>query len=231
MLTDEESAALLLSLKVSLWAVAAMLPPGIALGWLLARRRFPGKSLVEAMVHLPLVLPPTVTGYCLLLLLGRNGWLGRWLAELFGITLSFNWKGAAAAAAVMSFPLLVQAVKLAMSLVEPRLEQAAATLGAGPTRVFLTVTLPLAAPGILTGTILSFARSVGEFGATITFVGNVEGQTRTLPLAFFTYTQSVDGEQPALRLLVISVLLAFAALLGSEWLGRRLQRRLAGERA
>ncbi|QSA96782.1 molybdate ABC transporter permease subunit [Methylococcus sp. EFPC2] len=228
MLTEEEISALLLSLKVSLWAVAGMLPPGILLGWLLARRRFPGKSLLEATVHLPLVLPPTVTGYVLLLAFGRNGWLGGWLHDALGITFAFTWKGAAIAAAVMSFPLLVQAVKLAMSLVEPRLEQAAATLGAGPARVFMTVTLPLAFPGILTGTILSYARSVGEFGATITFVGNIAGETRTLPLAFFTYTQSVDGEEPAMRLVFISVALAFTALLGSEFLARRAERRLRG---
>jgi molybdate transport system permease protein len=227
-MTEEELSALRLSLKVSLWAVAGMLPPGILLGWFLARRRFPGKSLVESMVYLPLVLPPTVTGYLLLLIFGRHGWVGRWLNQTFGITLGFSWKGAAIAAAVMSFPLLVQAVKLAMRLVEPRLEQAAATLGASPVRVFLTVTLPLASPGILTGTILSFARSVGEFGATITFVGNVAGETRTLPLAFFTYTQSIDGDAPAVRLLFLSLALAFAALLGSEFLARRAERRLRG---
>lgn len=227
-MTDEELSALALSLKVSLWAVAGMLLPGVLLGWLLARRRFPGKSLLEATIHLPLVLPPTVTGYVLLLAFGRNGWLGHWLHEVFGVILAFTWKGAAIAAAVMSFPLLVQAVKLAMSLVEPRLEQAAGTLGASPLRVFLTVTLPLASPGILTGTILSYARSVGEFGATITFVGNIAGETRTLPLAFFTYTQSVDGEAPALRLVFISIALAFAALLGSEFLARRAERRLRG---
>jgi molybdate transport system permease protein len=227
-MTEEELSALQLSLKVSLWAVAGMLPPGVLLGWLLARRRFPGKSLLEATLHLPLVLPPTVTGYFLLLAFGRNGWLGRWLHEAFGASLVFNWKGAAIAAAVMSFPLMVQAVKLAMSLVEPRLEQAAGVLGAGPLRAFLTVTLPLASPGILTGAILSYARSVGEFGATITFVGNIAGETRTLPLAFFTYTQSPDGDGPALRLACISVALAFAALLGGEFLGRRVQRRLRG---
>jgi molybdate transport system permease protein len=227
-MTPEELSALLLSLKVSLWAVAGMLPPGVCLGWLLARRRFPGKSLVEATVHLPLVLPPTVTGYLLLLALGRKGWLGHWLYETFGLSLAFTWKGAAIAAAAMSFPLMVQAVKLAMSLVEPRLEQAASTLGASPLRVFLTVTLPLASPGILTGTILSYARSVGEFGATITFVGNIAGETRTLPLAFFTYTQAPDGEAPALRLVLISIALAYAALLGGEFLARRAERRLRG---
>jgi molybdate transport system permease protein len=228
MLTPDEIDALTLSLEVSLWAVAGMMMPGVLLGWLLARRQFVGKALLEATVHLPLVLPPTVTGYLLLLAFGRNGSIGRWLHDALGITLAFNWKGAAIAAAVMSFPLLVQAIKLAVSLVEPRLEQAAGTLGASPLRVFLTITLPLSAPGILTGTILSFARCIGEFGATITFVGNIAGQTRTLPLAFYTYTQSVDGDQPALRLLVISILLAFAALLGSEALNRRLQRRLSG---
>jgi molybdate transport system permease protein len=227
-LTPEELSALTLSLKVSLWAVAVMLPPGILLGWLLARRRFPGKALLEATLHLPLVLPPTVTGYMLLLAFGRNGWLGRWLHDALGVTLVFNWKGAVAAAAVMSFPLLVQSIKLAMSLVEPKLEHAARTLGANPLRIFFTITLPLASPGILTGTILGFARSVGEFGATITFVGNIAGETRTLPLAFFTYTQSVDGDEPAMRLVFISIALAFSALLGSDYLTRRAERRLHG---
>ncbi len=229
MLTPEEWSALWLSLKVSVWCVAAILPPGVLLGWLLARKQFYGKALVEAVVHLPMVLPPVVTGYMLLLALGRNGWLGRWLHEGLGVSVAFSWKGAVIASAVMSFPLMVRAVRLAMSLIEPRLEQAASTLGAGPLRVFFSITLPLAAPGLVTGAILSFARSLGEFGATITFVGNIEGETRTLPLALYTYTQTPGTEEPALRLALISMAAAFAALIGSEILTRRAEQRLSGD--
>jgi molybdate transport system permease protein len=229
LLTPEELSALLLSLKVSLWAVAVILPPGVLLGWLLARRQFHGKAVIEAIIHLPMVLPPVVTGYVLLLGLGRRGWLGHWLHGTFGISVAFSWKGAVIASAVMSLPLMVRAVRLSMSLIEPRLEQAASTLGAGPARVFFTVTLPLAAPGVLTGAILGFARSLGEFGATITFVGNIEGETRTLPLALYTYTQTPGTEEPALRLVLISLAAAFAALIGSELLTRRTERRLNGD--
>ena len=198
MLTEAEVSALLLSLRVSLWSVAATLPPGVLLGWVLARFQFAGKAAIEAVLHMPLVLPPVVIGYVLLLAFGANGWLGYWLAELFDVRVAFTWKGAAIASAVMGFPLMVRAVRLAMSLVDPRLELAASTLGARPWKVFLTITLPLAAPGILTGAILSFARSLGEFGATITFVGNIEGETRTLPLALYTYTQTPGMDQPRL---------------------------------
>jgi molybdate transport system permease protein len=229
MLTPEEWSALSLSLRVSLWSVAIMLPPGVLLGWLLARRQFHGKSVVESVLYMPLVLPPTVTGYLLLLAFGRNGWLGRWLHDWLGITVAFNWKGAVLASAAMSFPLLVQAIRLSMSLIDPRLEQAASTLGAGPLRVFFTVTLPLAAPGLIAGAILGFARSLGEFGATITFVGNIDGETRTLPLAFFTYTQTPGGEESAHRLVLVALAVAFAALIGSEILTRRAERRLSGE--
>ncbi len=229
MLTAEEWSALSLSVKVSLWCVALVLPPGVFLGWLLARRQFYGKSVIEAAAHLPMVLPPVVTGYLLLLSFGRNGWLGRWLKETFDLSVSFSWKGAVLASAVMSFPLMMRAVRLSMSLIDPRLEQAASTLGAGPLRVFFTVTLPLASPGLLTGAILSFARSLGEFGATITFVGNIEGETRTLPLALYTYTQTPGTEQPALRLVLLSTAVAFAALLGSEALTRRTEQRLRGD--
>ena len=228
-LTAEEWSALSLSLKVSLWCVAAVIPPGVLLGWLLARRQFRGKSVLEAIVHMPLVLPPVVTGYVLLLTFGRNGWLGHWLYDWFGISVAFTWKGAVIASAVMSFPLMVRAVRLSMSLIESRLEQAASTLGASPFRVFFTVTLPLATPGILTGAILSFARSLGEFGATITFVGNIENETRTLPLALYTYTQTPGTEEPAMRLVLIAMAAAFAALIGSEVLTRRAERRLSGE--
>lgn len=226
MLTPEEWSALLLSVKVSLWSVAVTLPPAVLIGWLLARRRFYGKALAEALIHMPLVLPPVVIGYLLLLTFGRNGWLGHWLYAWFGISVAFTWKGAAIASAVMGFPLTVRAVRLSMSLVEPRLEQAASTLGAGPLRVFFTVTLPLAAPGIVTGAVLGFARSLGEFGATITFVGNVVDETRTLPLALYTYTQTPGMEGPALRLVMISMAAALAALIASEVLTRRGERLL-----
>lgn len=229
MLTEEEVSALLLSLKVSLWCVAVTLPPGVLLGWVLARFQFAGKAVIEAVLHMPLVLPPVVIGYVLLLSFGANGWLGYWLAELFDIRVAFTWKGAAIASAVMGFPLMVRAVRLSMSLVDPRLELAANTLGAKPWKVFATITLPLAAPGILTGAILSFARSLGEFGATITFVGNIEGETRTLPLALYTYTQTPGMDEPAFRLVLISLAVALVALVASEILGRRAESRLLGE--
>jgi len=227
-LTDLEWEALTLSLKVSSLSVAGSLPPGILAAWILARKRFPGKSVADGLVHLPLVLPPVVTGYFLLILLGRRGWVGEWLHDALGITFAFNWKGAALAAAVMAFPLLVRAVRLSIEGVDRGLEAAARTLGAGPVRVFFTVTLPLIVPGILTGVILAFARSLSEFGATITFVSNIPGETRTLPLALYTLTQMPGGEAGALRLCLISVGVAFVALIASEVLSRRLARRLAG---
>lgn len=225
-LNASELSALALSAKVSLWSVVLILVPGVFAGWLLAKREFRGKALLDGLFHLPLVLPPVVTGYVLLLLLGRNGSLGVWLHDVFGLTLAFNWHGAVVAAAVMGFPLMVRAVRLSMSLVDKRLEQAARSLGAGPLRVYFTVTLPLALPGVITGTILAFARSLGEFGATITFVGNIDGETRTLPSAIYTYTQVPGGETPALRLVVISVALALAALLASEIAAKRAERQL-----
>lgn len=228
--TPEELSALWLSLKVSVWCVALIAVPGLVTGWLLARVRFPGKALVDGLVHLPLVLPPVVPGYLLLLLLGRNGPLGRWLDETWGVTFAFTWQGAVIASALMAFPLMVRAVRLAMALVDPRLEDAARTLGAGPLRVWLTVTVPLALPGVLAGLVLAFARSLGEFGATVTFAGNVAGETRTLPLAIYTYTQMPGGDGPALRLVVISILLALAALWASEWGARRAERRLRKRR-
>ena len=222
--TPEELTALWLSLKIGLWCTALIAVPGIVTGWLLARVRFPGKAIVDGLVHLPLVLPPVVPGYLLLLLLGRQGPVGRWLYETWGIALAFTWQGAVVASALMAFPLMVRAVRLAVTLVEPRLEEAARTLGAGPLRVWLTVTVPLSLPGILTGLVLAFARSLGEFGATVTFVGNVAGETRTLPLAIYTYTQIPGGDGPALRLVVISILLALAALGVSELGARRVER-------
>ncbi|MDG4597465.1 MAG: molybdate ABC transporter permease subunit [Candidatus Contendobacter sp.] len=229
--TPEELTALWLSLKIGLWCTALIAVPGIVTGWLLARVRFPGKAIVDGLVHLPLVLPPVVPGYLLLLLLGRQGPLGRWLYETWGIALAFTWQGAVIASALMAFPLMVRAVRLAVTLVEPRLEEAARTLGAGPLRVWLTVTVPLSLPGILTGLVLAFARSLGEFGATVTFVGNVAGETRTLPLAIYTYTQIPGGDGPALRLVVISILLALAALWVSELGARRVERMLGNRRA
>lgn len=229
--TPEELTALWLSLKIGLWCTALIAIPGVVTGWLLARLRFPGKAIVDGLVHLPLVLPPVVPGYLLLLLLGRQGPVGRWLYETWGITLAFTWQGAVIASALMAFPLMVRAVRLAVTLVEPRLEEAARTLGAGPLRVWLTVTVPLSLPGILTGLVLAFARSLGEFGATVTFVGNVAGETRTLPLAIYTYTQIPGGDGPALRLVIISILLALVALWVSELGARRIERLLGNRRA
>jgi len=225
-LTALEREAVTLSLQVAGWAVVLSLPVGIFTAWALARGRFPGKPLLEALVHLPLVLPPVVMGYLLLVLLGRNGLIGGALYRYLGISLAFTWKGAVLAAAVMAFPLLVRAVRLSLESVDPGLEAAARTLGAGPMRVFFTVTLPLMAPGILTGTLLAFARSLGEFGATITFVSNIRGETQTLPLALYTLTQVPDGETGAMRLCILSVLIAMVALIISETLSRRVAARM-----
>lgn len=227
-LTPLELEALRLSLWVSAWAVAGSLPFGIVVAWLLARRDFPGKSLVDGLIHLPLVLPPVVIGYLLLVAFGRRGVLGAWLYEATGLTFAFNWKGAALAAAVMAFPLLVRAVRLSLEGVDRGLESAARTLGAGPLRVFATVTLPLSTPGIVTGLILAFARSLGEFGATITFVSNIRGETQTLPLALYTLTQVPGGEAGAMRLCIIAVVIAMAALVASEWAARRFASLLRG---
>ena len=227
-LTDIEIEALRLSIWVSLWSVAISLPAGIFIAWILARKNFPGKNLLDGIVHLPLVIPPVVTGYLLLVLLGRNGVIGSILHKYLGIVLTFDWKGAVLAAAVMSFPLLVRAVRLSLENVDQGLESAARTLGAGPLRVFFTVTLPLTIPGIITGLILAFARSLGEFGATITFVSNIRGQTQTLPLALYTFTQVPDGEIGAMRLCILSIFIAMAALLCSEVTARHFAGRLKG---
>ena len=227
-LTSMEWEALRLSLWISFWAVAVSMPFGILVAWILARLRFPGKSIFDGIVHLPLVLPPVVTGYVLLVLFGRNGPLGAFLQDHLGVTLAFNWKGAALAAAVMAFPLLVRAVRLSMESVDQELEAAARTLGAGPLRVFFTVTLPLVAPGIISGLILSFARSLGEFGATITFVSNIPGETRTLPLALYTLTQMPNGETGAMRLCLLSVGVAMVAMVLSEMAARRFPGQLKG---
>jgi len=221
-----EIEALRLSLWVAVWSVTLSLPLGLLTAWILARTRFPGHGLLNGVVHLPLVLPPVVVGYLLLVLLGRQGPLGRALFDWFGVTLPFTWQGAALAAGVMAFPLMVRAMRLSLESVDRRLEAAARTLGARPAAVFLTVTLPLMAPGILAGVILAFARALGEFGATITFAANIPGETRTLPLALYSMIQTPGGEAPALRLAIVSVLISLGALAVSETLARRLRARL-----
>ncbi len=227
-LSDPEWQALLLSLRVSFLAVLFSLPFGILFAWILVRCRFPGKALLDGIIHLPLVLPPVVVGYLLLVVMGRHGPVGSILWEWFGISFAFSWRGAALAAAVMSFPLMVRAIRLALEGVDMRLEQAARTLGAGRWRVFCTITLPLTLPGIIVGTVLAFARSLGEFGATITFVSNIPGETRTLPSAMYTLIQTPGGEGAAARLCVIAIVLALASLLVSEWLARRSRQRMGG---
>ncbi|MCX7363308.1 MAG: molybdate ABC transporter permease subunit [Alphaproteobacteria bacterium] len=220
-MTPEEWTAVRLSLLVSVTAMVASLPLGIAVAWLLARGRFWGKSLLDTIVHLPLILPPVVTGYLLLILFGRQGTIGKFLDQTFGIVLSFRWTGAALACAVMGFPLMVRAIRLSIEAVDTRLESAAATLGANPLWVFATITLPLCLPGVIAGAILGFAKSMGEFGATITFVSNIPGETQTLPSAIYTFTQVPGGDAGAMRLTLVSVAISMAALLGSELLARR----------
>jgi molybdate transport system permease protein len=219
--TPEETTAIALSLKVAVAASLASLPPGLAVAWLLARRRFFGKSLLDALVHLPLVLPPVVVGYALLVALGHNGAIGRVLADHFGISLAFRWTGAALASAIMGFPLMVRAIRLSIEAVDRRLEQAAATLGASPLRVFFTVTVPLAWPGIVAGGVLAFAKALGEFGATITFVSSIPGETRTLSSAIYGLMQAPGGEAGIWRLALVALAISLAALMASEWLVRR----------
>ena len=226
-LTAEQWAAVVLSLKVSAAAMVFSLVPGIAVAWVLARRRFPGHGLLNALVHLPLILPPVVTGYALLILFGRKGLFGAAL-ESVGLVLAFRWTGAVLAAAVMAFPLMVRAIRLAFEAVDPRIEAAARTLGAPPWAVFLTVTLPLILPGVLAGAVLCFAKALGEFGATITFVSNIPGQTQTLPTAIYTLLQQPDGDAVAARLVLLSVALACGALALSEALSRAMARRIGG---
>lgn len=224
-LGPDEWQAVLLSLQVAASATLASLPLGLAVAWLLARRRFFGRAFLDGLVHLPLILPPVVTGYLLLLAFGRRGLFGEPLAEL-GIVFAFRWTGAALACAVMGFPLMVRAMRLSFEAVDRRLEDAAGTLGASPLMVFLTVTLPLSLPGCLAGAVLAFAKAMGEFGATITFVSNIPGETQTLPSAIYTLTQVPGGEGPALRLTLVSIVLSVAALLASEALAARAGRRL-----
>jgi molybdate transport system permease protein len=227
-LGPQEWQAVALSLKVSLWATVLSLPLGVLVAYALARGEFRGKQLLNGVVHLPLILPPVVTGYLLLLSFGRNGLIGGWLEDTFGLVLAFRWTGAVLAAAVMAFPLMVRAIRSAIEAVDPKLEQAAATLGASRIWVFVTITLPLILPGLITGAVLAFAKAMGEFGATITFVSNIPGQTQTLPLAIYTFLQVPGGESSAVRLVGLSVAVAMAALLASELLARRAARRVAG---
>ena len=204
------------------------MPFGIAVAWVLARVEFPGKTIINAIVHLPLILPPVVVGYLLLFLLGRRGIIGEFLNDVFGITIAFTWQGAALAAAVMAFPLMVRAIRLSIESVDIGTEQAARTLGAGPMRVFVTITLPLTLPGIITGCLLSFARSLGEFGATITFVSNIPGQTQTMPLALYSLINTPGGQAGAIRLVIAAIVLSFVALIISEILANRTRKRIRG---
>lgn len=220
-LTSTELDAIFLSLKVASAATILSMPIGILVAFVLARGRFPGKTLLDGLVHLPLVLPPVVTGYALLLLFGRNGPLGALLYDVFGLVLAFKWTGAVLAAAVMAFPLLVRAIRLSMEAIDVRTEEAASTLGASKFYVFLTVTLPLAAPGIIAGATLAFAKALGEFGATITFVSNIPGETQTIPAAIYSYTQTPGGDAGALRLSLLAAFVSLAALAASEVLARR----------
>jgi len=225
-LQPEEAQALLLTLKVAAAALAVALPLAVLIAFVLARYRFTGHGLLNALVHLPLVLPPVVTGYVLLLTFGRKGPAGAFLDKFFGVSFAFNWTGAALAAGVMAFPLMVRPIRLSFEAVDPKLEEAAKSLGAHRLVTFLTVTLPLALPGILGGAILGFAKAMGEFGATITFVSNIPGETRTLALALYTATQTPSGDLAAFRLTLIATIVAFAALIASEVLARRLRARM-----
>ena len=228
MLSEYEWQAIILSLKVSTVAVIISLPFGIFMAWLLVRVRFPGKSLLDSIIHLPLVLPPVVVGYLLLISMGRRGFIGEWLYDWFGFSFTFSWRGAALASAVVAFPLMVRAIRLALEAVDQRMEQAARTLGASPLRVFFTITLPLSMPGIIAGIVLAFARSLGEFGATITFVSNIPGETRTIPLAMYTLIETPGAEMDAARLCIIAIILALVSLMASEWLTRWGRKRLGG---
>ncbi len=225
-LSHAEIEALSLSVKVAALCTILIAAPAILVAWLLAKKEFFGKSLLDGLVHIPLILPPVVPGFLLLMLLGNQGLIGHWLKQEFGITIAFTWIGAAIASAVMGFPLMVRSTRLAMSQIDRKLEMAAQSLGASPWRVFFTITLPLAMHGIVTGLILAFSRSLGEFGATITFVGNIEGETRTLPLAIYTYTQMPGGDMIAMRLVMISILIALSALIVSNLLERRMAKKM-----
>lgn len=223
-----ELEALQISLKVSLWSVSLSLPLAMGIAWLLARKEFRGKAVLNAIIHLPLVVPPVVIGYLLLILLGRKGILGSFLNDWFNIGFVFTWQGAAIAASVVAFPLFVRPIRQALEGVDPRLEEAAITLGANRRQAFFAVTLPIVMPGVLTGALLFFARALGEFGATITFAANIPGETQTLPLALYAATQTPGGDTIALRLVFLSLVLAMGALLASEWLSRRTRFKVSG---
>jgi len=227
-LTPQEWTAVALSLRVAAVSTVVALPFGIGIAFLLARKSFWGKSLVDALVHLPLVLPPVVTGYLLLITFGRRAPVGEFLADRFGIVFSFRWTGAALACGIMAFPLMVRAIRLSIEAIDRRLEDAAATLGANPVWLFITITLPLALPGIIAGMMLAFARALGEFGATITFVSNIPGETQTISAAIYTLMQVPGGDRSTLSLVIVAVIISFAALTVSEWLARRAQARLHG---
>ena len=227
-LGPNEWQAVALSLKVSFWATVLSLPFGLLCALALARGRFFGRDVLNWMVHLPLVLPPVVTGYLLLLTFGRQGPVGSLLDDYLGVTLAFQWTGAALAASIMAFPLMVRAMRLAIEAVDPKLEEAAATLGASRLKVFSTVTLPLILPGIIAGAVLAFAKAMGEFGATITFVSNIPGETRTVPSAIYAFLQVPGGETSAIRLVIVAVAIAIGALILSEWLSRKVAQRISG---
>jgi molybdate transport system permease protein len=227
-LSPQDWVAIQLSLRIAVVATLVSLPIGIAMAYVLARKDFWGKSLLDAVVHLPLVLPPVVTGYLLLITFGRRAPVGAYLADHFGIVFSFRWTGAALACGVMAFPLLVRAIRLSIEAIDRRLEDAAATLGANPVWLFTTITLPLALPGIIAGMMLAFARALGEFGATITFVSNIPGETQTISAAIYTLTQVPGGDRAALQLVVVAIVISVAALMASEWFARRAGARLHG---
>jgi len=228
-LSPDEWIAIRLSLRIAVVATAVALPFGIALGWLLARKTFWGKTLLDGIIHLPLVLPPVVTGYLLLISFGRRGLIGGFLADYLGIVFSFRWTGAALACGIMGFPLMVRPIRLAIEAIDRRLEDAAATLGANRAWVFLTVTLPLALPGLIAGIVLCFAKALGEFGATITFVANIPGETQTISAAIYTFTQVPSGDAAAARLVLVAIAISLAALVAAEWLARRAGMRFHGE--
>lgn len=220
-LSAEEWEVIRLSLKIALWCVAISSLPALAVAWILARCQFPGKALLSALVHLPMVIPPVVTGYLLLVVLGRNGFIGRWLFETFNISLVFTWQGAVIATAIMSFPLMVRALRSGFEAHDWRLNEAAATLGKGPYATFVSITLPLLLPAIISAVTLGFARALGEFGATITFVSNIPGETRNLPIAIYSLLQIPGGDERIIRLVIVSVIISFVAIAVSEWLARR----------
>ena len=227
-LSPQDWLAVQLSLRIALVSTVVALPFGIAIAYVLARKNFWGKSLLDAVVHLPLVLPPVVTGYLLLITLGRRAPVGAWLADHLGIVFSFRWTGAALACGVMAFPLVVRPIRLSIEAIDRRLEDASKTLGGSAFWVFLTITLPLALPGIIAGAMLGFAKALGEFGATITFVSNIPGETQTISAAIYTLTQVPDGDRAAMQLVLVSIVISVAALVASEWLARRAQARLHG---